>query len=193
MGARVAPVLPLEAIAACLHLRPRDHTKGFSPESIFSATRTCLPHCRGRTRGVPRARELEHCRLTHLPAPATHRVVCRGVRRGAQAGGGGGSALAGHVPFSTRPSVQLVPHRGVCRGAWRGGGGGSALAGHAPSSSRPSIWPAARLLFGPRLQHCNKHSIISVFLFSFCLFVHLNVYLELHFVKNLPLLFLFPS
>lgn len=155
MGARVAPVLPLEAIAACLHLRPRDHTKGFSPESIFSATRTCLPHCRGRTRGVPCARELEHCRLTHLPAPATH--------------------------------------RGVCRGAWRGGGGGSALAGHAPSSSRPSIWPAARLLFGPRLQHCNKHSIISVFLFSFCLFVHLNVYLELHFVKNLPLLFLFPS
>lgn len=109
MGARVAPVLPLEAIAACLHLRPRDHTKGFSPESIFSATRTCLPHCRGRTRGVPCARELEHCRLTHLPAPATHRVVCRGVRRGAQAGGGGGSALAGHVPFSTRPSVQLCP------------------------------------------------------------------------------------
>ena len=48
----------------------------------------------------------------------------------------------------------------------------------------PSVWAEAAAL---QQQHYFSFS------FSFCSFVHLNVYLELHFVKNLPLLFLFPS
>lgn len=43
-------------------------------------------------------------------------------------------------------------------------------------------------VWGLRLPALEQNSIISLFL---CLFVHLNVYLEPHFVKNLP--FLFPS
>lgn len=49
----------------------------------------------------------------------------------------------------------------------------------------PSVWAEAAAL--QQTQHYFSFS------FSFCSFVHLNVYLELHFVKNLPLLFLFPS
>lgn len=191
MGAGVAPVLPLEAIAARLHPRPRDHTKGFSPESIFSATRTRLPHCQGRTWGVPRTRAGT---LPPYPptAPAARRGVRRGVLRGARAGGGGGSALAGHVPSSTRPSVRLAARRGVCRGAWGSGGGGSALARHAPSSC-PSIWPGGAPSVWAEAAALQQTQHYFSFSFSFCSFVHLNVYLELHFVKNLPLLFLFPS
>lgn len=192
MGAGVAPVLPLEAIAACLHLRPRDHTKGFSPESIFSATRTCLPHCQGRTRGVPRARELEHCRLTHLPSPATHRVVCRGVRRGAQARRGwvraGRACALLHAPL--RPAAAPQRRLQGCLAGWRrwvraGRALALLLAPLHLAGSTPSVWAEAAAL--QQTQHYFSFS------FSFCLFVHLNVYLELHFVKNLPLLFLFPS
>lgn len=46
------------------------------------------------------------------------------------------------------------------------------------------------LHFGTEAAALEQNSIISIFLFFFLL-VHLNVYLELHFVNNLP--FLFPS
>lgn len=192
MGAGVAPVLPLEAIAARLHPRPRDHTKGFSPESIFSATRTRLPHCQGRTWGVPRARELEHCRLTRLPPPPP-----AGASAGASSGVlgqavGAGPRWPGMCPTPRAPSVRLAARRGVCRGAWGSGGGGSALARHAPSSC-PSIWPGGAPSVWAEAAALQQTQHYFSFSFSFCSFVHLNVYLELHFVKNLPLLFLFPS
>lgn len=50
--------------------------------------------------------------------------------------------------------------------------------------------PAAPVASGLRPQRRNKNSITS--LFFFFLFVHLNVYLELHFVKTLPFSFYSP-
>lgn len=192
MGAGVAPVLPLEAIAARLHLRPRDHTKGFSPESIFSATRTRLPHYRGRTLGVPRARELEHCRLTRLP-PSPPAGASAGASSGVLGRAAGASLRwPGMCPLPRAPLSGWQP-AGASAGVLGGGRRRRVCAGRARAllaplhlaGGAPSVWAEAAAL--QQTQHYFSFS------FSFCLFVHLNVYLELHFVKNLPLLFLFPS
>lgn len=179
------PVLPLEAIAARLHPRPRDHTKGFSPESIFSATRTRLPHCRGRTRGVPRTRAGT---LPPYPPTATAGASAGVLGRAA----GAGSRWPGMCPPPRAPPSSWRPQRHLqgCLGGRRrrvraGPARALLLAPLHLAGGTPSVWAEAAAL--QQTQHYFSFS------FSFCSFVHLNVYLELHFVKNLPLLFLFPS
>lgn len=135
MGAGVAPVLPLEAIAARLHPRPRDHTKGFSPESIFSATRTRLPHCRGRTRRVPRARELEHCRLTRLPPPPP-----AGASAGASSGVLGRAVGEGPCWPGMCPPPRAPPS------GWQPAGASAGVLGAAEAGLR---WPGTRLPRAP--------------------------------------------
>ena len=192
MGAGVAPVLPLEAIAARLHPRPRDHTKGFSPESIFSATRTRLPHCRGRTRGVLRARELEHCRLTRLlPSPPA------GASAGASSGvlgraAGAGLRWPGMCPPPRAPPSGWQPAR-----ASAGVLGGAAEAGlRWPGTRPPHAPPSGRrraFCLGRRCSIATNTALFQFFFFLLFVRSFKRILRELHFVKNLPLLFLFPS
>lgn len=122
------PVLPLEAIAARLHPRPRDHRKGFSPESIFSATRTRLPHCRGRTRGVPRTRA-----GTLPPYPPT---ATAGASAGASAGVLGRAAGAG-----SRWPGMCPPPRAPPSSWWPTEASAGVLVGAAEAGPR---WPGTR-------------------------------------------------
>lgn len=108
---------------------------GFSPESIFSATRTqasCAAAGRSREGAASRA-------ATSSSRPAARRHW----------GWGWGSA---------RPAPPRLPS------------------------------PGHSCCVGLRLQRWNKTALLHYFFC--CLFVHLNVYSELHFVKPLPALFI---
>lgn len=165
MGAGVVPVLPLEAIAARLHPRPRDHTKGFSPESIFSATRTRLPHCQGRTRGVPRARELEHCRLTRLPPPPP-----AGASAGASSGVLGQAVGAGPRWPGMCPPPRAPPSGWQPAGAFAGVLGGAAEAGlRWPGTRPPRAPPSGRRRAFCLGRGCSIATNTALFQFFFFL------------------------
>lgn len=122
---------PLEAITA----RPRPRlwdSKGFSSESIFSATRTRVPPAAAR-----RSRESAACgRAPHCPPYAAPRKQSRA-----------GQGLAG--PGRRHSEVLACVRRGV------------AVRAHELDPAAPSSGPSPVL--GLRLQHWNKHSIISLF------------------------------
>lgn len=99
-------------------------------------------------------------------------------------------------PYAAR--APALRHQHVClqapsKGRRRQGmpGGRSTLAGtHALDHATLSVPQHRSSVWGLRLQHWNKTQ--HYFIFSFCLFIHLSVYLELHFVKNLPFSFYSP-
>lgn len=89
----------------------------------------------------------------------------------------------GRAARTREPGPRLRP-RPVRSCAPGGGDGRRSLPFRAarpgPRLPPPQLGKHRASLLGPRLQHWNKTALFHFFF----LFVHLNVYLELHFVKN---------
>lgn len=185
-GAPSCPSKPSQLVCT----RGRVTTRRVFLQSLFFQRQEPVSRTVGGGPGECRARELEHCRLTRLPPPQGRPQGrpqgCSGGRRGRVRAGRACALL--HAPL--RPAGGPQRHLQGCLGGRRrrvraGPARALLLAPLHLAGGTPSVWAEAAAL--QQTQHYFSFS------FSFCSFVHLNVYLELHFVKNLPLLFLFPS
>lgn len=170
--------MPAQKPSPLVCARGCEDSKGFSSESIFSATRTrvflLLPGGAGR---APRAGRAQHCPPYAAPGhtPPPH-AAAPGPRKQSYVGAGHASPglLCPQLHHPAPPSPREVlarAGRGVARQEHLGRGS---------LSSRPRC-PVS----GLRLQHWNKTQHYITFLF-----VHLNVYSELHFVRTCPVFLL---
>lgn len=154
-------------------------SKGFSSESIFSATRTRVfllpPGGAGR---APRAGRAQHCPPYAAPWPPHPLATLPPQAPGSRATWARDTlALGSSAPSSTtrrRCEVLACAGHGVARQE-------HPRRGSTCSARRPLPVGHVAPVLGLRLQHWNKTQHYITFLF-----VHLNVYLELHFVRNLP-------
>lgn len=181
-GARPSP---REAHVAGGVRPPRSHHRSSAPAAVGTA-RVFLQSlffqqqgpgsscCRQEEQGAPRAGRAQHCPPYAAPWPP-HSRLCR--RPGPRLQEAEPRGRETHQPWAPPPPAPPRPLQGAgLRRPWRGQAGGprpSACSTHGPFQS------AALPVSGLRLQHWNKTQHYITFLF-----VHLNVYLELHFVRS---------